>query len=99
MRSCESIPNYNALVKRAGRVKVDALDLEGNKVTVNAAGFLARLLQHEMDHLEGLMYVDKMDTKSFRHDKVIAGSPLAFCCQSYIISRSQYIDKYEVHRR
>ncbi|KND01489.1 peptide deformylase [Spizellomyces punctatus DAOM BR117] len=69
--SCESVPNYNALVKRAGHVKVEALDLKGNKVSFSTGGFLARLLQHEMDHLDGVLFTDRMDCKSFRHDKYI----------------------------
>ncbi|KAJ3017208.1 Peptide deformylase 1A, chloroplastic/mitochondrial [Thoreauomyces humboldtii] len=69
--SCESVPHYNAKVKRANEVKVQGLDLDGNPVTVNAKGFLAKVLQHECDHLEGQLYIDKMDPKSFRHDKYI----------------------------
>ncbi|KAI8999508.1 peptide deformylase [Gaertneriomyces semiglobifer] len=69
--SCESIPHYNGLVSRADAVRVLAYDLEGNPITVNARGFLARVLQHEVDHLDGILYIDRMDTKSFRHDMYI----------------------------
>ncbi|KAJ3161297.1 RNAPII degradation factor [Geranomyces michiganensis] len=69
--SCESVPQYNAKVRRANEVKVEGLDLDGGKVTVHAQGFLARVLQHEVDHLEGKLYIDIMDPKSFRHDKYI----------------------------
>ncbi|KAJ3047568.1 Peptide deformylase 1A, chloroplastic/mitochondrial [Rhizophlyctis rosea] len=69
--TCESVPSYNALVKRATEVKVDGLDLEGKEITVNAKGVVARVLQHEVDHLDGLLYVDKMEPRSMRHDKYI----------------------------
>ena len=68
--SCESVPHYNALVKRAKAVQIRGWDLEGKDFKVKAEGFLARILQHEMDHLQGVMYTDKMIQKSLRHDKV-----------------------------
>ncbi|KAJ3089462.1 RNAPII degradation factor [Quaeritorhiza haematococci] len=69
--SCESLPSYNGLVRRAQRVQVDGWDLDGNDVSVKAAGFLARVLQHEVDHLQGVVYVEKLVEKSLRHDKYI----------------------------
>ncbi|TPX62069.1 hypothetical protein PhCBS80983_g00619 [Powellomyces hirtus] len=69
--SCESVPRYNGRVKRAMEVKVEALDLEGKKVSIHANGFLARVLQHECDHLDGRLFVDIMDSKSFRADEYI----------------------------
>ncbi|KAI9105491.1 peptide deformylase [Phlyctochytrium arcticum] len=69
--SCESVPNYNALVRRAKKVQIDAFDLKGEKVAFKAEGLLARILQHEVDHLNGTLYTDHMDCKSLRHDKYI----------------------------
>ena len=68
--SCESVPHYNALVKRASSVKVSGWDLNGNDVDIKADGFLARVLQHEMDHLQGTLYIDKMVHQTLRHDRV-----------------------------
>ncbi|KAJ3299762.1 RNAPII degradation factor [Borealophlyctis nickersoniae] len=69
--SCPSVPSFNALVRRAEAVKVDALDLDGKPVTVTAKGFLARVIQHELDHLEGISYVEKMEPQTLRHDQYI----------------------------
>ncbi|KAI9205496.1 peptide deformylase [Polychytrium aggregatum] len=69
--SCESVPSYNALVKRAESVKVKSLDLDGKEVSNEFHGLLARIVQHEVDHLDGKLYIDCMDHGSLRHDKYI----------------------------
>ncbi|KAI8848230.1 peptide deformylase [Chytridium lagenaria] len=71
IESCESLPNYNAVVKRATRIQVKGLDEMGKEVEVMASGFLARLIQHEVDHLEGVTMVDRMEKQSLRHDKYV----------------------------
>lgn len=55
---CLSIPEYYAPVKRAERVKVRALDKEGELFEMEADGLLAVCIQHELDHLEGKVFVD-----------------------------------------
>jgi len=56
---CLSVPfNYRAPVTRAARVTVDALDMDWNHVHVEAEGLLAVCLQHELDHLEGKVFLD-----------------------------------------
>lgn len=67
---CESIPLYSALVKRQQSIHVTALDLEGNKVDRKYSGLLARIIQHEIDHLDGVCFVDKMEKKSLLHDSL-----------------------------
>jgi peptide deformylase len=62
---CLSIPGYAATVSRALRVRVDALDHHGQPRTIEAGGWYARILQHEIDHLQGTLYVDRMDTRTF----------------------------------
>ncbi|KAI8818838.1 peptide deformylase [Fimicolochytrium jonesii] len=69
--SCESVPMYNAVVRRAEKVHVQGIGLEGERVAVNANGFLARVLQHEIEHLDGKLFVDVMEAGSLRHDKYI----------------------------
>ncbi|KAJ3097104.1 Dynein heavy chain 10, axonemal [Phlyctochytrium planicorne] len=66
--SCESLPHYNAVVKRYSRIRLTGFDLGGKPVSFEASGFLARLLQHEVDHLEGITLVDKMEKQTLRHD-------------------------------
>ncbi len=55
---CLSVPEYHAPVKRAERVKVTALDEQGEIFELDAEGLLAVCIQHEMDHLAGKVFVD-----------------------------------------
>ncbi|MEE9309658.1 MAG: peptide deformylase [Cocleimonas sp.] len=55
---CLSVPEYFAEVKRAETVTVEALDRDGKKFTLNADGLLAVCIQHELDHLNGKLFVD-----------------------------------------
>jgi peptide deformylase len=55
---CLSVPGPYADLPRAYRARVDGVDLEGNPVTIETTGMAARCLQHEVDHLNGTVYVD-----------------------------------------
>jgi len=57
---CLSVPGFNATVARPARVVVKGLDRAGQPHTVEAAGLLARCFQHEMDHLKGTLFVDRL---------------------------------------
>jgi peptide deformylase len=57
---CLSIPDLRGIVPRARRVRLKALDREGRPLEVEAAGFFARVIQHECDHLDGRVYLDRM---------------------------------------
>ena len=57
---CLSIPEVHAEVKRAQHVEVKGYDLKGNEVRYEAEGFLARAFQHEMDHLNGILFWDSL---------------------------------------
>lgn len=57
---CLSIPDYSEKVKRAARVKVRAQDRSGKPFEIEAEGLLAKALQHEIDHLNGLLFVDRL---------------------------------------
>jgi peptide deformylase len=54
-----------ATVPRARKVVVDALDHTGHPVHIEASGWYARILQHEIDHLRGTLYIDRMRSQSF----------------------------------
>lgn len=78
---CLSLPGFVALVPRARHVKVECLDEKGRPKTIKASGWYARILQHEIDHLTGALYVDRMRSVSLcsienfnRHWK---GKPIA----------------------
>lgn len=57
---CLSVPGLRGLVPRYGRVGLRALGLDGRLVEREATGFFARVLQHETDHLDGALYVERM---------------------------------------
>lgn len=62
---CLSVSGFSALVARARGVRVEALNEHGQPVTVSARGWYARILQHEVDHLDGALYLDRMESRSF----------------------------------
>ena len=57
---CLSIPGYRGTVKRSERVRARALDLNGKVVRIKADGLLAQALEHETDHLNGVLYIDHL---------------------------------------
>jgi peptide deformylase len=61
---CLSLPGLVALVPRARKVKVECLDEQGQPKVIRASGWYARILQHEIDHLSGALYVDRMRSVS-----------------------------------
>lgn len=56
---CLSVPDVVGNVKRSERVTVKALNEDGDEVTIDASGYLARAFQHEIDHLNGIIFTDK----------------------------------------
>lgn len=64
---CLSVKNIYGLVPRYTKVRVKAMDLEGKEFRVTAEGFLARIFQHEIDHTNGIMFIDhiKDDPEAF----------------------------------
>ena len=58
---CLSIPGVFAPVTRAAWVKVEARSVDGTPLTINARGLRARVLQHEIDHLDGVLFIDRVD--------------------------------------
>ncbi|MGB7680091.1 MAG: peptide deformylase [Candidatus Acidiferrales bacterium] len=62
---CLSLPGFSALVPRARRVRVECLDERGQPRVIDASGWYARILQHEIDHLHGTLYIDRMRSRTF----------------------------------
>ncbi len=56
---CLSLPGFAGRVKRPEFVKVEALNIDGDEILLEAEGFLAIVLSHEIDHLDGILYKDK----------------------------------------
>ena len=78
---CLSVDGYTALVERWAEVEVSGLDEHGKPHTMRVRGWPARILQHEMDHLDGTLYVDRMVSRSFSTGEQararFAGKPIA----------------------
>lgn len=55
---CLSLPGHTGIVKRAQTVKVRARNRDGEEIVIDGEGFLARCMQHEIDHLNGILYID-----------------------------------------
>jgi peptide deformylase len=65
---CLSVRGYGALVSRWAAVRVSGFDADGRPVSSSFEGWPARIMQHEMDHLDGTLYIDRMLTRSFASD-------------------------------
>jgi len=61
---CLSFPEIFAEISRPGTVEVKALDAKGKPIAFRCGGLLARAVQHETDHLNGLLFIDRMDKKT-----------------------------------
>jgi peptide deformylase len=62
---CLSLAGFTAIVPRAMRVRVECLNEKAEPVAIVADGWYARILQHEIDHLHGILYIDRMKSRSF----------------------------------
>jgi peptide deformylase len=62
---CLSLSGFSAVVPRAHKVRVAYLDEQGKPRSVDASGWYARILQHEIDHLQGMLYIDRMESRTF----------------------------------
>ncbi len=62
---CLSVEGYQAIVDRALDVCVECLNERGEEITINAHGWYARILQHEIDHLNGTLYIDRMKPRTY----------------------------------
>lgn len=60
VEGCLSVPGRSGTVKRPERVKINYMDINGDPQTIEGRGLLARAICHEIDHLEGILYIDKM---------------------------------------
>ena len=70
---CLSFTGHVAVVGRAHGVKVECLDERGTPKTIRARGWYARILQHEIDHLNGIVYIDRMESRTLMSNEALAG--------------------------
>jgi peptide deformylase len=66
---CLSVPGFNATVLRPSRTVIKGLDRNGDERTVEGTGLLARAFQHEMDHLDGVVFVDRL--RGIKRDLIV----------------------------
>ena len=62
LEGCLSVPGYVAYVPRKEKVWVEAQDRDGRRIKAQGAGLLARAMQHELDHLKGILYIDYLES-------------------------------------
>src|SRR4051812_25991717 len=78
---CLSLEGFQAVVPRARAVRVQALNHKGEPVVIDATGWYARILQHEIDHLGGTLYIDRMRSRTIstarNFSRYWAGMPIA----------------------
>jgi peptide deformylase len=67
---CLSVPNKYGKVERFNRIKVTALGLDGTDIKFKAADFLARTIQHEIDHLDGIIFTDRVIGKVISEEEL-----------------------------
>jgi peptide deformylase len=65
VEGCLSVPGYAAQVERHHEVEVTGFDLLGRPLQWRVSGWPARILQHEVDHLNGILYIDRMNSRTF----------------------------------
>ncbi len=63
---CLSIPGLRGVVKRFDDITVKALDEHGNGIRVRAEGYAARVIQHEVDHLDGILFIDRAEPETLK---------------------------------
>lgn len=69
LEACLSYPGYTGMVKRAQYVKLSFMNRQGEPVVLEAEGYLAVCIQHEVDHLNGILYIDHMQDKFLYHEE------------------------------
>jgi len=62
---CLSLAGFSAVVPRARSIRVECFDERGKRQVIDASGWYARILQHEIDHLHGTIYIDRMRSRTF----------------------------------
>ena len=93
---CLSVVGFTALVPRAAKVRIDGLDEKGKPLLIDAEGWHARILQHEIDHLQGKLYLDSMLPRSFmttaNHARFWRDKPVCEVCAALGLNFSQILN-------
>jgi peptide deformylase len=88
---CLSLAGFTAVVPRARKVTVECRDHKGESRVIHASGWYARILQHEIDHLYGAMYLDRMHSRTFmsveNFNRLWKDKPMTEVRQLYALER------------
>jgi len=78
IEGCLSIPGYEGEIKRSEKITVKGLDREGKKIRIRATDLLAQALEHEIDHLDGILYTDRIgnEGKLYKIEATRSGTKL-----------------------
>jgi peptide deformylase len=83
---CLSLNGFTAVTPRAAAVRVTAFNEKGEAIEINAGGWYARILQHEIDHLNGCLYIDRMLPATFmtsvNFQRHWSGQPIPSVCSA-----------------
>merc|ERR1712059_27531 len=66
---CLSVDGFSAMVPRAKEVRIDAMDMKGEPISIEARGWIARLFQHELDHFQGNLFIDRMHYRTLANER------------------------------
>lgn len=66
--ACLSFPGYYGDVKRANQIRITSLNRQGEQIIIEGEGYLARCIQHEIDHLNGVLFVDHIQGRWLYHE-------------------------------
>jgi len=67
IEGCLSLPGYSGEIKRSASVTVKGLDRQGRTIRIKATGLMAQALEHELDHLNGVLYIDRLESMDKLH--------------------------------
>lgn len=70
LEGCLSVPNIYGKVERPKKIKIKAIDLEGNETRFKATGYLSSVIQHEIDHLDGVLFTDKVIGETYTEQEL-----------------------------
>jgi peptide deformylase len=76
MEACLSYPNYSGIVTRASYIRIKTMNRQGEELIIEGEDYLARCMQHEIDHLNGVLFIDHVQGNALYHDKTKQPIPL-----------------------
>lgn len=95
VEACLSLPGVQAMVRRPAKVRVRGVSIEGDEFELSAEGLAARCLLHEMDHLEGVVFLDRVEDERVRWREGARGEEIDETEEARFLSRADVFRKFE----